>query len=121
MASGCSHAAPTAADGVRPHPLASAAAHRRLRLDRIFLAGPEPLAPGHDHLWIIDYKTTTHGPAGLDEFLDQQRQTYRPTARNLRQRRAAPSHGGRPIRLALYYPCYPVSSGGFLKKPERND
>jgi len=36
-----------------------------IRLDRIFRAGPEPLAPGSDHLWIVDYKTTTHGPEGL--------------------------------------------------------
>jgi len=74
-----------------------------IRLDRIFRAGPEPLAPGSDHLWIVDYKTTTHGPEGLDAFLAEERARYAPQleayATVLAQTEGEPA-----IRLALYYP-----------------
>ena len=49
-----------------------------IRIDRTFRAGPEPLAPGLSHLWIVDYKTSTHGAEGLDDFLVQQRTQYAP-------------------------------------------
>jgi ATP-dependent exoDNAse (exonuclease V) beta subunit len=79
-----------------------------VRIDRIFHAGPEPHAPGEDFLWIVDYKTTTHGPAGLDHFLAEQRATYGPQlqtyARILAPARSKPSN---QIRLALYFPALP--------------
>jgi ATP-dependent exoDNAse (exonuclease V) beta subunit len=74
-----------------------------IRIDRIFRAGPEPLAPGKDHLWIVDYKTTSHGPEGLDVFLADERAKYAPQleayAAVLQQTKGEPQ-----IRLALYYP-----------------
>jgi ATP-dependent exoDNAse (exonuclease V) beta subunit len=79
-----------------------------VRIDRIFNAGPEPHAPGEDYLWIIDYKTTTHGPTGLDDFLAAQRSTYGPQlqtyARILAPARSRPLH---QVRLALYFPTIP--------------
>jgi ATP-dependent helicase/nuclease subunit A len=52
--------------------------------------------------WIIDYKTSAHTGAGVEEFLDNERLRYRPQleryARLLAQRES------RPIRLALYFP-----------------
>jgi len=74
-----------------------------IRIDRVFRAGDEPLAPGSTHLWIVDYKTTTHGPEGLEVFLAGERAKYAPQletyASVLRQTKGEPA-----IRLALYNP-----------------
>lgn len=79
-----------------------------IRVDRIFHAGPEPLAPGTDHLWIVDYKTTTHGSEGIDTFLTQERAKYAPQleayATVFKQGRLQQTKGKPPVRLALYYP-----------------
>jgi ATP-dependent helicase/nuclease subunit A len=79
-----------------------------IRVDRVFEAGSEPLVPGQDCLWIIDYKTTAPGSADLDGFLAAQRATYGPQleayARVLAPARTkSPEH----IRLALYFPAIP--------------
>jgi len=82
---------------------ARSAQHGNIRIDRIFRAGPEPLPSGSTHLWIVDYKTTTHGSEGLDAFLASERAKYAPQletyASVLRETKGAPA-----IRLALYYP-----------------
>jgi ATP-dependent helicase/nuclease subunit A len=74
-----------------------------VRLDRMFLAGAKPLEPGSDYLWIIDYKTSTHGREGLDEFLSEERLKYESQmeayARMMRDR----VQPGR-LRVGLYYP-----------------
>ena len=83
-----------------------------IRIDRIFRAGAEPHSPGEDILWIVDYKTSAHGAAGLDDFLAAQRAAYAPQletyARILTQ---LPHPADRPapkeVRLALYYPTLP--------------
>ena len=54
---------------------------RTLRIDRSFFAGPEPLLPepfpdDESCLWIIDYKTATHGPSGIEQFLDAEKLQY---------------------------------------------
>ena len=72
-----------------------------LRTDRTFLAGPQPLSNGDTHLWIVDYKTATHGPEGLDAFLATQQEQYRSQLETYARTLADP---GQPIRLALYYP-----------------
>ncbi|MGA8530940.1 MAG: UvrD-helicase domain-containing protein [Acidobacteriaceae bacterium] len=84
-------------------PEESGARLRTLRADRVFRAGPTPLAAGSDVFWIIDYKTSP-GPSGA-LFLAQERARYAPQleayARILRA-----LHGeGIPLRLALYYPA----------------
>ena len=74
-----------------------------IRIDRIFREGPEPLSTGGSHLWVVDYKTTTHGPESLDAFLREEREKYAPQldsyAAVLQQTESEPA-----IRLALYYP-----------------
>jgi ATP-dependent helicase/nuclease subunit A len=79
-----------------------------IRIDRVFHAGSEPHAPGNDFLWIVDYKTTTHSPAGLDAFLNEQRATYGPQL-DIYARIIAPARSislGK-VRLALYFPTLP--------------
>ena len=52
--------------------------------------------------WIVDYKTSSHEGAGLDEFLDREQQRYRPQL----ERYAAliGRLGPEPVRLGLYFP-----------------
>ena len=76
-------------------------AQTNLRLDRTFLAGPAPLAPGADHLWVVDYKTSTHAENGLDAWLEQQRELYREQLETY-ARGLAPI--AQPLCLALYFP-----------------
>ncbi|HEX3985018.1 MAG TPA: UvrD-helicase domain-containing protein [Acidobacteriaceae bacterium] len=79
---------------------------RTLRADRVFRAGPSPLAEGEDVFWIIDYKTSP-GPSGA-LFLAQERSRYAPQleayARILRA-----MHGQEIVlRSGLYYPALSV-------------
>jgi ATP-dependent helicase/nuclease subunit A len=77
-----------------------------VRLDRVFVAGHEPLEAGNDSLWIIDYKTATHGRERVEEFLAEERVKYGAQmdayARMMRGRVEA----GR-LRVGLYYPMLP--------------
>jgi ATP-dependent exoDNAse (exonuclease V) beta subunit len=77
-----------------------------VRLDRVFLAGQRPLDAGNDCLWIIDYKTPTHGREGVEEFLAEERIKYGAQmdayARMMQDRVAAGK-----LRVGLYYPMLP--------------
>lgn len=72
-----------------------------LRLDRTFMGSAEPLEPGSDHLWIVDFKTSTHRGRDLGEFLEQHRTLYAPQL-EFYARQLSAHH--KLIRLALYYP-----------------
>jgi ATP-dependent helicase/nuclease subunit A len=74
-----------------------------VRLDRMFRAGDEPVAAGTECLWIVDYKTTTHGSAGIEEFLAGEKEKYGPQL----EAYARMMRGGDRIRVALYYPMLP--------------
>jgi hypothetical protein len=76
---------------------------RTIRLDRTFVAGPEPLAGGTSHLWIVDYKTTMHGLDGLEVFMAEERAKYAPQLETY-ARELAPRM---PVRVALYYLAIP--------------
>jgi ATP-dependent helicase/nuclease subunit A len=82
-----------------------------IRLDRRFRAGPEPLVPGDSCLWIVDYKTATHGALNLDEFLASERDKYAPQleayARILSATASDTGATQQKLRLALYYPMLP--------------
>ncbi len=87
-----------------------------IRVDRTFLAGPEPLTPGVEYLWIVDYKTTTHGPEGLEAFLAAERDKYAPQLQTYAavlqqpeagQTKSEPTKSEPQIRLALFYPMLP--------------
>jgi ATP-dependent exoDNAse (exonuclease V) beta subunit len=77
---------------------------RMVRVDRLFRAGLEPLQPGNDALWIIDYKTSytesvdpaTALPVFRATFAPQL-QMYAAVLRNLHGLELA-------IRAGLYYP-----------------
>jgi len=77
-----------------------------VRLDRVFLAGPRPLDAGKDCLWIIDYKTATHGRESLDDFLAEEQRKYgaqmEAYARMMQDRVEAGK-----LRVGLYYPMLP--------------
>jgi ATP-dependent helicase/nuclease subunit A len=77
-----------------------------VRLDRVFRAGETPLTAGSDYLWIIDYKTATHGRGGVDEFLAEERVKYGPQMLAYAQMMRGKVERGR-IRVGLYYPMLP--------------
>ena len=52
--------------------------------------------------WIVDYKTSSHEGAGLDAFLDNERERYRGQLERYAQLMRA--FGDEPIRLGLYFP-----------------
>lgn len=52
--------------------------------------------------WIIDFKTGTHGGTGIDDFLSQEIQRYRPQLERYAQ--LLQQMESRPIRLGLYFP-----------------
>jgi ATP-dependent exoDNAse (exonuclease V) beta subunit len=68
---------------------------RNLRMDLSFV-------DEEGRRWIVDYKTGTHSGGGAEEFLDSERERYRPQL----ERYAAAMAGidSRPIRLGLYFP-----------------
>jgi ATP-dependent exoDNAse (exonuclease V) beta subunit len=52
--------------------------------------------------WIVDYKTSTHEGAGVENFLDSERERYRPQLE--RYARLAARLDRRRVRLGLYFP-----------------
>jgi ATP-dependent helicase/nuclease subunit A len=74
-----------------------------VRLDRVFRAGAKPLDAGSDCLWIVDYKTATHGREGVEEFLAEERVKYGSQMDAYALAMADRAEAGR-LRVALYYP-----------------
>ena len=93
---------------------------RGIRLDRTFLAGPEPHLPGATHRWIVDWKTAPQGRRSREAFLTRETEQYRPQLDEYARRLAGTSL---PIRLALYFPMLPrallVGSGVVSSAPSR--
>ncbi|HEX9208023.1 MAG TPA: UvrD-helicase domain-containing protein [Steroidobacteraceae bacterium] len=52
--------------------------------------------------WIVDYKTSSHEGAGLEQFLDNERERYLPQLE--RYAELVSLLGDEPIRLGLYFP-----------------
>jgi len=52
--------------------------------------------------WVVDYKTSSHEGAGLEAFLDNERERYRSQVE--RYRRIFSALEERPVRAALYFP-----------------
>ena len=52
--------------------------------------------------WVVDYKTSSHEGAGLDQFLDSERERYAPQLGRYAElmRRL----GDEPLRVGLYFP-----------------
>ena len=73
-----------------------------VRLDRIFRAGASPLESGNEYRWVVDFKTTAHGKAGLEAFLEEERTRYAG-----QMAAYARVLGGSGVRVMLYYPVVP--------------
>jgi ATP-dependent helicase/nuclease subunit A len=52
--------------------------------------------------WVIDYKTSSHSGGGLEQFLADERERYRPQLELYRK--LAQRLGPEPVRAALYFP-----------------
>ena len=52
--------------------------------------------------WVIDYKSSSHEGAGIDDFLDNERERYR--EQMLRYHTLFTALDDRPVRTALYFP-----------------
>jgi ATP-dependent exoDNAse (exonuclease V) beta subunit len=91
-----------------PHPgAASEAAAGSLRIDRTFLAGPDPLATGQSHRWIVDFKTTSLNDRDATAFEAAERAKYTAQLEAYANLRRTLPDGQLPIHLALYYPLIP--------------
>jgi ATP-dependent exoDNAse (exonuclease V) beta subunit len=77
---------------------------RSVRMDRLFLAGPGPLAEGDDQPWIVDFKTATHGEGNREQFLEEQRMEYTGQMQLYAQVLRAVHPQRKNICLGLYYP-----------------
>ena len=75
-----------------------------LRVDRSFLAGPEPGAIGDSCLWIVDFKTTEQGSLSDAQFDAIQRSRYSAQLEAYATIRRQLPGGELPIRLGLYFP-----------------
>ena len=73
-----------------------------LRMDRVFFAGDRPLIVGDEYLWIIDYKTTTHGLEGANEFLQAERTKYSQQMEAYAEMMKDQAAIGK-VRVGLYY------------------
>ncbi len=73
---------------------------RTLRVDRTFLAGPEPGSEGATHRWIVDYKTGAAGTQATEEWQAEQRALYGGQLETY----ARVVSEGLPVRCGLFYP-----------------
>ncbi len=74
-----------------------------IRVDRIFTAGNHPLTEAGETLWLIDYKTATHGRVNLQQFLLDQRARYADQLERYAQLLRGYA-GTVRTRVALYFP-----------------
>ena len=80
---------------------------RGLRVDRTFLAGPQPLSSGESHIWIVDFKTTLQGPRSDEEFEATEIAKYKAQLEAYAEVRRGLPDGNMPIQLGLFYPLLP--------------
>jgi len=80
---------------------------RGRRVDRTFLAGPQPLSIGESHIWIVDFKTTLQGPRSGEEFEATEIAKYKPQLEAYAELRRSIPDGDMPIHLGLFYPLLP--------------
>jgi len=104
---------PTAQWILAPHPGAASEASwtgvlqgklRTVRVDRIFQAGPTPLAEGQDYWWIVDYKTAQADALDPATTLAALRPQFAPQLEAYAQVLRKLNGADQKIRAALYYP-----------------
>ncbi|HTU50909.1 MAG TPA: UvrD-helicase domain-containing protein [Acidobacteriaceae bacterium] len=77
---------------------------RSIRVDRMFVAGETPTSSDTNTLWIIDFKTASHGASQLEEFLTKEREQYAEQMQLYGDIARIVSPETRNVRLGLYYP-----------------
>ncbi|MHB1958227.1 MAG: UvrD-helicase domain-containing protein [Acidobacteriaceae bacterium] len=77
---------------------------RSIRVDRMFVAGESPLTSGADVLWIVDFKTASHGAGQLEEFLAKEREQYAEQMQLYGDVARTVYTEMREVQLGLYYP-----------------
>jgi ATP-dependent helicase/nuclease subunit A len=77
---------------------------RSIRVDRMFVAGATPASSATDTLWIVDFKTASHGAGQLEEFLAKEREQYQEQMRLYGDIARIVYPETRDVRLGLYYP-----------------
>jgi hypothetical protein len=79
-----------------------------LRVDRTFIAGPEPLSTGQSCIWIVDFKTSEQGSRSDAAFAAAERAKYSAQLETYAALRRSLSGGNLLIRLGLFYPLGPT-------------
>jgi hypothetical protein len=79
-----------------------------LRVDRTFLAGPEPLSTGQSCIWIVDFKTSEQGARSSAAFAAAERAKYSAQLETYAALRRSLPGGDLSIRLGLFYPLGPT-------------
>lgn len=78
---------------------------RTRRADRIFYSGATPLSSGQDHLWILDYKTSTpSAEESQEDFLQREHAQYQSQLEAYAHLLRGALGEQIKIRLGLYYP-----------------
>jgi ATP-dependent exoDNAse (exonuclease V) beta subunit len=77
---------------------------RSIRVDRMFVAGATPENSTTDTLWIIDFKTASHGVGQVEEFLAKERAQYTEQMHLYGDIARTVYPETRCMRLGLYYP-----------------
>lgn len=77
---------------------------RSIRVDRIFATGSIPMTRGAEALWIVDFKTASHGTGQVEDFLNKEREQYTEQMQLYGDVARIIYPESREVRLGLYYP-----------------
>lgn len=77
---------------------------RSLRLDRMFLGAETPGGEGDAVLWIVDFKTSSHGKRNMAEFLESEKEEYSGQMRVYAKAVQAAYPQYPRVHLGLYFP-----------------
>jgi hypothetical protein len=77
---------------------------RSIRVDRMFVAGENTTSSDTNTLWIVDFKTASHGAGQVEEFLAKEREQYSEQMQLYGDIAGLVYPEARNVRLGLYYP-----------------